>query len=132
MSNLNNIAIRGGSLSDIMKEIGAVTEIEVIEAANIAGKTASDKVVKRLKMTSPKRKGKYARGWKVKKEGNVYIVYNEHPGYTHLLENGHDVIRNGAKVGRARAIPHIKPAEEEGKELFIEETIKEVNARLGK
>lgn len=132
MSNLNRIEIKGGNLGDIMKQIGVTTEAEVLEATKTAGKIAAQKVVKILKNTSPKNRGKYARSWKVKQEGALNIVYNQYPGYTHLLENGHDVIRGGRKVGRAPAHPHIKPAEEEGKTLFVEEVIKEVERRLEK
>lgn len=129
---MSNVEIKGGNLNDIMREIGVVTEAEVMEATKTAGKTTSQKVVKILKGTSPKNRGKYARSWKVKQDGSVFIVYNEQAGLTHLLENGHDVIRGGRKVGRAPAHPHIKPAEEEGKTLYIEEVTKEVERRLAK
>ena len=61
-----------------------------------------------LKATSPKARGKYANSWAVKKVNGKFIIYNKKPGLTHLLENGHDVVVNGVKVGRASAHPHIK------------------------
>ena len=65
-----------------------------------------------------------------KKIDDGYVVYSDMPGLTHLLEHGHDIIKNGVKVGRTKAQPHIKPVEEEGKALFIDEVTKEVNKRL--
>lgn len=68
---------------------------------------------KRLRSSSPKRTGGYAKGWKVKTEntriGVTSVLYNaEKPGLTHLLENGHP--KTGG--GRVEGIPHIKPVEE--------------------
>lgn len=128
----NNVVVKGGDLSSIFKDIEVKSEYEIIEATKVASKKAADEGVKRLKVTSPKSKGhsKYAKSWKVKKIDDGYVIYSDMPGLTHLLENGHDVIRNGIKVGRARAIPHIKPVEEETKDIFVDEVIKEVNRRL--
>ena len=69
--------------------------------------------VQRLKLTSPKRTGKYARGWKMTKayesQYDIRIVlHNSQYQLTHLLEYGH-VKANG---GRTRDFPHIGPAEE--------------------
>ena len=76
--------------------------------------------VKKLKATSPRRPGggKYAKSWTVKKVNGTFTIYNKQPGLTHLLENGHDVVVNGKKVGRAPAHPHIKEVDE-----WIEQTI---------
>lgn len=74
--------------------------------------TAKDGVTK-LKATSPKgSSGKYAKSWAVKKVNASYTIYNKQPGLTHLLENGHDVIRNGQKVGEAKPHKHIKPVDD--------------------
>ena len=59
--------------------------------------------------------GKYAKNWAVKKERGRAVIYNKAPTYrlTHLLENGHDIIRDGKKVGEYRPREkHIKPVEE--------------------
>lgn len=132
---MSNLEIKGGAdLSEFFADLFKDCEAEINEATKTASKNVAEKSVKKLKSTSPKNKGhtKYAKSWKVKKIDDGYVVYNELPGLTHLLENGHDIVKNGVKVGRARAYPHIKPVEEEGKTLFVEEVTNEVNRRLGK
>ena len=64
--------------------------------------------IKRLKATSPKRTGGYSRGWKYKKRGNTYVLYNQKYRLTHLLEKRHRK-KNGK--GFTEGIPHIKPVE---------------------
>ena len=90
------------------------TSIEVEMAKTI--KYCAQDAVRKLKAESPTQSGKYAKNWSVKQRrylyNNVYTIYNKKcPGLTHLLENGHDVIVNGKKVGRAPAHPHIADVE---------------------
>lgn len=75
--------------------------------------TAKEGVAK-LKATSPPdgKRGKYAKSWAVKKTKGTHTIYNKQPGLTHLLENGHDVIRNGQKIGEAKPHPHIKDVDD--------------------
>lgn len=90
---------------------------EVQKAANNSIDKVTKEAVSKLKSTSPKRKGNYAKGWTRKRlkdrSGiNNVIVHNRVYQLTHLLENGH-VIRNGeGTFGRAPGIKHIKPVEE--------------------
>lgn len=76
-------------------------------------KEAAEEAVEMLKDNSPVRSGKYAKGWAIKKMQGRYIIHNK-TGYqlTHLLENGHDVVVNGRKVGHKDPQTHIKPVEE--------------------
>lgn len=93
---------------------------KVIEVVQDEGEKLAKKAVSQLKATSPKKRGKYASGWRSKKiagsKGNFEsVVYNgPYPGLTHLLENGH-ITRNG---GRTKAQPHIKPVEEQIKKEY--------------
>lgn len=132
---MSNVTIKGGSLIDQVKQLTDACEIEIMTATKDAGKKVAEDTVKTLKMTSPSSKGhgKYKKGWSVKADGSTYTVYNKtHPGLTHLLEKGHDVISHGKKVGRAKAQPHIKPAEEEAVNRYVEEVTKEINRRLSR
>lgn len=95
-------------------------------AAEAAAKEAAELTAKTLTATSPKkakRGGKYARGWKVKKQARgtlvSYVVYNgRYPGLTHLLENGHVTKNQYGTWGRVRAIKHIAPAADAGIQRF--------------
>ena len=65
----------------------------------ISSKKIADKGVNTLKQTSPKRTGKYSKGWSVKVEDNGYnfssTIYNATDWrLTHLLEKPH-AKRNG-------------------------------------
>lgn len=86
---------------------------EVQDALDDSIKEVSKEAVSKLKNTSPRKSGKYARGWGVKEEKNGAIVYNKtNWQLTHLLENGHIVRNKKGTYGRAPAYPHIKPVEE--------------------
>lgn len=101
-------------LVDINRILGMYTNDVNTTLQAVINTTARD-AANKLKSTSPKRSGDYAKNWSVKKENGYAVVYNKAPTYrlTHLLENGHDVVdRNGEKVGHAPAHPHIKPVEE--------------------
>lgn len=100
------------TVDSVLKNFGIDVSNEIQSAADEIGKEA----VKKLKATSPKNKGTYARGWKYKKmaskNGNYSsMVYNSSGWLTHLLEHGHPIVRNGVVCGRAKAYPHIEPVE---------------------
>lgn len=108
-------------LDRILDEYGDKVEKVASQAIEEVAKQTANK----LKGSSPNRSGKYARGWKVKKEGGVgianSIVYNATaPQLTHLLENGHVIRNKKGTYGRVGGIKHIKPAEEEAKQEIID------------
>jgi hypothetical protein len=102
----------------------------VIEKVNVSSEKVGKAAVKKLKQTSPKKTGEYAKSWTMKTEPEVgqphkRIIHAKAPYYrlVHLLEHGH------AKVGggRVEGIPHVRPAEEEVIREFareVEEAIK--------
>lgn len=93
-------------LKDYTTDISEITAEVVPEVAKEA--------TKRLRQSSPKKTGKYARGWKNEAQksrlsvsATVYGGSDTYP-LAHLLENGH-ANRGG---GRTPAVVHIKPVEE--------------------
>ena len=106
--------IRLDALADaIGAELSSYGE-EVTDEVKRVVKAAGEDCKNDIQRRSPKRTGKYRKGWRstVADEGADGIrvrVYNATDGQlTHLLENGH------AKVGGGRVdgTPHILPAEQ--------------------
>lgn len=106
-------------------------EKDVLKIEEEVGKEA----VKKLKSTSPKNsngKGKhYADSWYIdnrsKKMYAHITVANRQYQLTHLLENGHDIIRDGKKVGRYEPKKkHIKPVEEWVKDEVVKRLENEI------
>ena len=114
----------GIDLERAVKDILQDYSVEVSKAAAEAVQEVTKEATKKLRQTSPKRKGRYAKGWasKVEKTATTVdaTVYGKTGTYqlAHLLENGH-AKRGG---GRVNGNTHIKPVEEWA--------IKEVEARI--
>lgn len=93
-------------------------------------KKAGDTVKKQIEGSAPKKTGKYSKSWAVKKtretSDSIQVVVHSKNRYqlTHLLEFGH-AKRGG---GRARAFPHIAPAEQAG----IEQLTRDIERDLRK
>lgn len=106
---------------DLYSEVGKIMD-DISDSCNGAMEVATEKAakfsVKELKKfktnKSHQATGKYSSGWTYAKKGlNRFTVHNKkYYQLTHLLENGHDIIRNGRKVGYSAPIKHIKPVEE--------------------
>lgn len=111
-----------GILSEIPQQVDNVID----EAAAKVSKEA----VQTLKSTSPKRPGggRYAKGWAVKKQGKSTFIWNKTDYMlTHLLENGHDVIVHGKKVGHYDGKEHIADVERQVIEDMTEEVEKGID-----
>ena len=103
---------------------------DVVEKVNASSEAVGKAAVKRLKQTSPKKTGKYAKSWTMSTEKaigqpDLRIIHVKAPHYrlAHLLEYGHAKVGGGRVEGR----PHIRPAEEEVIREFtreVEEVIK--------
>ena len=94
----------GQLLNEYSKEVDEVTK-EVM-------KEVADQTADKLRSTSPRRTGKYASGWKVKKDKDAYIVHNTVYRLTHLLENSHVIRNKKGTYGRSTPQKHIEPAEQ--------------------
>lgn len=121
------------SVDEMADEINGLLE-EYSDMATDEMKSAVQKSAKFVKeeisQGAPRQTGAYAGSWASKKTQEdsssvQYTVYSKNKyQLAHLLENGH-ALRNG---GRAKAYPHIAPAEEAGEtylENLIEEALKE-------
>ena len=110
--------------SEIIRELTAYSEALVTEADN-AAKRSAKRLMSKLKATSPKDTGDYAKDWTVKeiesKTGgpSSYVVHNkDNYRLTHLLEYGH-ATKGGTE--RVKAQPHIEPARDDEEKKFLEE-----------
>jgi len=113
--------------NEIAKGLAEYTK-DIIEGIDGASERIVKNAVKELNAESPKKTGKYAKGWAVKTEKkygetNSHIIYNKNkPGLAHLLEYGH-AKRGG---GRVQGKPHIGPVEEQVINEFTAEVEKVV------
>ncbi|HFU6931482.1 TPA: HK97 gp10 family phage protein [Streptococcus agalactiae] len=104
--------------SVIEKELTTYAK-ETIETMREVVEEVTDDAVDTLTVTSPKRRGKYAKGWKSKAttDTNTALtktIHNRTPGLTHLLEYGH-AKQNG---GRVEVRKHIAPVEKKAIQSF--------------
>ena len=107
-------------LGEILEQYSDEIKKDLVETTDRIAKEA----VNELKNSSPKKTGKYAKGWAIKKEKNARIIYNKDFGsLTHLLEYGH-ATRNG---GRTMAFPHIQLVESKINDSFETEIKKVLN-----
>lgn len=106
------------TISVQMRKILDAYEGRVENAYEVSVSRVSREAVQRLRNTSPKKSGSYARGWslkKVKSRANVTdVIVHNRTDYqlTHLLENGHVIRNKKGEYGRTRPIKHIAPVAE--------------------
>lgn len=109
---------------DITSEISiALREYttEVEEGLEKAKEKSAKEGAKLLRATSPKRTGKYGKGWRAKKDGTAWIIHNAtRHQLAHLLEKGHAKRGGGRVPGRV----HIAPVEEQVIKQFENEVEK--------
>lgn len=97
-------------IKDILNEYSVDIQEDIVKTAENVAKKGADK----LKQTSPKRTGKYSKGWRVKTakgRGEVSsTIYNAtNWQLTHLLEKPH-LLRNG-RLSTPKV--HIYPVEQQ-------------------
>ena len=113
---------------EVMKGLTEYSQLATSDMKKAVRKAGND-VRREIQDTAPKDTGAYAKSWTVKKtkesSEKLEVTVHSRNRYqlAHLLEYGH-ALRNG---GRAKAQPHIAPAEEhgiEGLEKAIERALK--------
>lgn len=122
---------------DLTAQVNKILQEYVDQVDKVVLRTeekVAKEAVNKLKKTSPRNpKGKgrhYADTWTIdqrsRKRYAHLIVHNKQYQLTHLLENGHDLVRNGRVVGHVGAQKHIKPVEEWVKKEVEEEIRREL------
>lgn len=127
------VRVQIGELSEAIQRELNLFQDDVVNRANAAAKRAAQDCAKDLRRTSPKKTGKYAKGWTSKLTSKsvlgteIYTVHNRaKPGLTHLLEHGHlKVLFGNRTTERVAGIPHIAPAEQRAIEQFEREVLGE-------
>lgn len=97
-------------IKDILNDYSDDIQESIIKCAESVAKKGADK----LKTSSPKRTGRYRKGWRIrtiKSKGEFEsVIYNAtNWQLTHLLEKPH-LLRNGAS---SKPIVHIAPVEQQ-------------------
>ena len=116
--------------SEVMKGLEEYKDLAVDVMKKEIQETGKS-VKQQISQTAPKKSGRYAKSWAVKKvsetSNSLEVTVHSRNRYmlTHLLENGH-AKRGG---GRVAAIPHIAPAEEAAAEA-LERNIETALGRL--
>ena len=107
--------------SEITKALQEYTT-EVEEGLEKAKEKAAKDGAKTLRVTSPKRFGKYAKAWRATQEGRAWIIHVAAPHYrlAHLLEKGHAKRGGGRVPGRV----HIAPVEDQVIEQYTNDVEK--------
>ena len=97
-------------VTELLDEINK--DIERSAKTNI--QTVAKESVQKLRNTSPRKTGSYAKGWGVKREGDMDVIVHNRTDYqlTHLLENGHVIRNKKGTYGRTPGTKHIAPVEE--------------------
>ena len=114
--------------AEVMQGLSDYAELTDKAMKKAVRKTATA-VKNEISANAPKKTGRYQKSWTAKKvkENSHTLEMTVHSKdryqLTHLLEKGH-ALRNG---GRARAFPHIAPAEEHGAELLEDLIRKELS-----
>ena len=103
-----------GSVAAQMEELLDEINRDVEDSAKKNMSTVAKESVQKLRNTSPRQSGSYAKGWSVKKQGDMDVIVHNKTDYqlTHLLENGHVVKNKKGTYGRTNGIKHIAPVED--------------------
>lgn len=117
------MTMSGKSIEFQMEKILKHTTEQIETAVDVALKEPPKLCKKLIQANAPKLTGAYRKGWKIKRHRRTKsaVVYNDtEPGKAHLLEYGHVIKNQNGTYGRAPAHPHIKQAETQSVQLFLD------------
>ncbi len=96
----------GSEIEKIISQEGEAVKNTILQNIGKIAKEIKTDLSNNTKI--PKKSGKYRKSFYVTKENGRTIVANRKYQLTHLLEHGHELVKQG---GRARAYPHWATAE---------------------
>lgn len=107
MANTESVTAQ---MTELLNEVNESVEQSAERNIQLVAKES----VSKLKNSSPRKTGSYAKGWGVKRLGDKDVVVHNRTDYqlTHLLENGHVIRNKKGTYGRTHGIKHIAPVEE--------------------
>lgn len=120
---------------EVMKQMHEYVDLADDSMKKAVKKTATS-IKKEISANARKRTGEYAKSWTtkvidVKSHRISAIVYQKQEGgqwrLAHLLEDGHDIKRDGVVIGHVRAYEHIRPARGHGRQLLVKLIKKELS-----
>lgn len=115
------------AVTDILKDY----EGSVTDAVSDSAKESLEWAKKDLKRTSPKKSGRYGRGWTIGQTGDRIdrrnAVYNKTDyQLTHLLANGHALRRGGRTIGSVGSKHDIAGINEQAQKRFEDNLVRKV------
>lgn len=115
--------VKADKLAEAINEILDAYGEHVTAGMKEAVKKIANEAKRETRNASPKRTGKYRKGWAVKDTStrlSAEAIVHNRTSYqlTHLLEKGHALRRGGRTIGHVKAFPHIGPAEERAVKNF--------------
>lgn len=96
------------SFLNLQKTLAQYTQNIDSDLDKVMGSVAKE-AKQKLKDESPKDTGTFASDWSIQHKKGEYVVYNKQGWKTHLLENGHDVVAYGKKIGHVDGKHFMKP-----------------------
>ena len=117
------------SINNFASEITKITREyldEVEEGANKAVMETAFDARDDLKVAGDfkNRTGRYRKGWTITFDQSRFaitaIVHDVAYQLTHLLENGHQLVRGGRVIGEVQAFPHIEEVNNEAQRMLEE------------
>lgn len=132
MSETTKRTISTAEVSSAIKEALTGYNQDVQDVIKKQTDVAAKELKTLIQSAAPKRRPKYSLSWHVKCTQNTSFRYSKtvysykEYSLTHLLEDGHALIRGGRTIGKTKAYKHIAPSSEKIKKSYIENVQNEI------